>query len=271
MISVALRGLAGRKLRSALTALAIVLGVAMVSGTYVLTDTIDKAFNSIFQESYAGTDAAVTGRAADIDFAGDTVEAPPVSASILERVRELPSVEAASGSIVDQTSTKILTKEGKAVNTNGAPSFGFGIDPAETRFNPLRLREGRWPTADNEVVIDSATAEKEGYRVGDTVKIATIEPVRSFQLVGLAQYGDVASLGTATFAVFTIPTAQTLLDREGRYDAISVAAKAGVTPQELVREIRPILPETAQVRTGTQQADEDSQQAEFTKFIRYFL
>ncbi|MDQ3668960.1 MAG: ABC transporter permease, partial [Actinomycetota bacterium] len=271
MISVALRGLAGRKLRSALTALAIVLGVAMVSGTYVLTDTIDKAFNSIFQESYAGTDAAVTGRVADIDYAGDTVEAPPVAAAILERIRALPSVEAASGSVIDQTSTKILTKDGKAVNTNGAPSFGFGIDPAQTRFNPLRLREGRWPTADNEVVIDAATAEKEGYGVGDTVKIATIEPVRSFQLVGLAQYGDIASLGTATFAVFTIPTAQSLLDREDKYDAISVAAQAGVTPQELVREIRPILPETAQVRTGTQQADEDSQQAEFTKFIRYFL
>ena len=271
MISVALRGLAGRKLRSALTALAIVLGVAMVSGTYVLTDTIDKAFSTIFQESYAGTDAAVTGRAADISYGGESPLGPPISADILDEIRALPSVEAAAGSVADQTSTKILTKEGKAVTTNGAPSFGFGIDPAASRFNPLRLREGRWPTADNQVVIDIATAEKEDYAVGDTIKIATVEPVRSFQLVGLAQFGDVASLGTATFAVFTIPTAQTLLDREGKFDSISVAGKPGVTPQELVREIRPVLPNSAQVRTGVQQADEDSQQAEFTTFIRYFL
>jgi putative ABC transport system permease protein len=271
VISVALRGLAGRKLRSALTALAIVLGVAMVSGTYVLTDTIDKAFDSIFQESYAGTDAAVTGRAADISFGGESPTGPPIPADLLERIRSLPDAEAATGSVIDQTSTKILTKEGKAVSTNGAPSFGFGIDPAETRFNPLRLREGRWATADNEVVIDVATAEKEGYSIGDTIKIATLEPVRSFQLVGLAQYGDVESLGTATFAVFTIPTAQELLDREGKFDAISVAAKPGVTPDELVREIRPILPDSAQVRSGVEQADEDSQQADFTKIIRYVL
>ena len=271
MIAVALKGLAGRKFRAALTSLAIVLGVAMVSGTYVLTDTIDKAFDSIFQESYAGTDAAVTGRAADIEFQGQTGEAPPIPASLLGKIRGLPGVAAATGSILDQHNTKILTNQGKAVNTNGAPSFGFGIDPAQPRFNPLRLVDGRWPQTGEEAVIDAATADRQGYEVGDRVKIATLEPVRPFQVVGLAQYGEVRSLGTATFAVFTIPTAQKLLDREGKFDAVSVAAKEGVTPKELVAEIRPILPESAQVRSGTEQAEEDAKQAEFTKFIRYFL
>ena len=163
MIRVALRGLAGRKLRASLTAIAIVLGVAMVSGTYVLTDTIDKAFNAIFQESYAGTDAAVSGRAADVEFQGMTAEAPPVPASLLQRIQALPSVEAAAGSIVDQRNTKILTKEGKAVNTNGAPSFGFGIDtsPEAAKFNPLKLVDGRWASGEGEVVIDSGTADNE--------------------------------------------------------------------------------------------------------------
>ena len=54
MIEVALKGLRGRKLRAFLTAIAIVLGVAMVSGTYVLTDTITKAFDGIFSGSYEG-------------------------------------------------------------------------------------------------------------------------------------------------------------------------------------------------------------------------
>ena len=68
MIRVALRGLAGRKFRAALTALAIVLGVAMVSGTFVLTDTIDKAFDTIFVESYSNTDASITPNSPDISF-----------------------------------------------------------------------------------------------------------------------------------------------------------------------------------------------------------
>lgn len=272
MIRVALRGLAGRKFRAALTALAVVLGVAMVSGTFVLTDTIDKAFNAIFSESYANTDAAISGKAPDISFEGSTAEAPTVPASLLERVRQLDSVEAATGSVVEETATKILKPDGKAINTQGAPSFGFGIDPSQTQFNPLRLVDGTWPTKPDEVVIDATTADEQGYGVGDTVRIATLKPVQPFRVSGVAQYGSVSSLGTATFAVFTIPTAQELLDRKGQFDAISVAAKDGVTPEQLVEDIKPILPATAQVRSGVEQAEEDSKEvSEFTSFIRYFL
>jgi putative ABC transport system permease protein len=271
MIRVALRGLAGRKLRAALTAIAIVLGVSMVSGTYVLTDTIDKAFKNIFSETYANTDAVVSGKTADIDFQGDSAETPPVPENVLTKIRSLPDVAAATGAVIDDTNTKILTKSGKAVNTNGAPSFGFGIDPAQAQFNPLKLLEGKWPQGSDEIVIDVTTADEQGYKIGDTVKVATLQPVHSFKLVGLAQYGDVASLGSATFTVFSIPTAQSLLDRTGQYDTISVAGNNGVSQQALANQIRPVLPATAQVRTGEAQAKEDAKSVSFTKFIRYFL
>jgi len=272
VIRVALRGLAGRKFRAALTAIAVVLGVAMVSGTFVLTDTIDKAFDAIFFESYANTDAAISGKAPDISFEGSTAEAPAVPASLLERVRQLDGVEAATGSVVDESATKILKADGKAINTQGAPSFGFGIDPEQSQFNPLKLVEGTWPASPDEVVIDAGTADKQGYAVGDSVRIGTLKPVQSFRVSGVAQYGSVSSLGTATFAVFTIPTAQTLLERKGKFDAISISAKEGVTPEQLVEQIKPVLPPTAQVRTGVEEANEASSEvSEFTSFIRYFL
>ena len=134
MTKVALRGLAGRKLRAALTAIAIVLGVAMISGTYILTDTIDSAFKTLFTESYAGTDAVVTGRGLDISIDGDSVPNPPVDASVLETVRSVPEAALATGSVLDETNTKILTPEGEAISSEGAPTFGFGIDtdPAHT-------------------------------------------------------------------------------------------------------------------------------------------
>ena len=274
MIAVALRGLAGRKLRSALTAIAIVLGVAMVSGTYVLTDTIDKAFNQIFQESYAGTDAVVSGRTADIDFQGMTPESTPVSEDVLERVRGLPSVEVAMGGVTDEMNTKILTKEGKAVETNGAPSLGFGIDPSPEfgRFNPLNLVDGRWPSGSDEAVIDEGTADKQGYSVGDRVRISTLKPAREFELVGIARYGDVSSLGTATFTVFDVAAAQALLELDGKFTEIAVAAKEGVTPEQLIREIRAVVPESVQVRSGAEEANEQGEEvSEFTSFIEYFL
>ena len=230
VIKVALRGLAGRKLRAVLTAIAIVLGVAMISGTYILTDTINSAFTTLFTESYAGTDAVVTGKGLDISIDGETPPKPPVDASLLETVRGVEGVALASGSVLDERYTKILNREGKAVSSEGAPTFGFGIDtdPALAQFNPLSSSRGagrplrtRWSSTREQRTTD-------GFKVGDTVEITTLKPKRPFKLVGVARYGSVDSIGNASFAVFTIPAAQELLEREGQYDAISVAATEGV-------------------------------------------
>ena len=249
VIRVALKGLAGRKFRAALTALAIVLGVAMVSGTFVLTDTIDKAFDTIFVESYANTDAAISGKAPDISFEGDTAETPGVPASLLERVRGLDGVEAATGTVIDETSTKILKPNGKAIDTNGAPSFGFGLDPSQSQFNPLKLVDGNWPSGRGRGR-DRRRALRTSRSTGSATPCASArsKPVRPFRVTGVAQYGSVSSLGSATFVVFTIPVAQELLEREGQFDAISVAAKQGVTPEQLVSAIEPVLPDD---RPGT--------------------
>ena len=117
------------------------------------------------------------------------------------------------------------------ISTNGAPSFGFGVDFSEPRFNPLRLTSGHWPSSSDQVVIDRATADEQNFKIGQTVRVTSLGPVRPFKLVGIAQYGNVKSLGSATFAVFTIPTAQKLFDRQGKLDAISVAAKPGISQE----------------------------------------
>ena len=274
MIRVALKGLLGRKLRAILTALAIILGVAMMSGTYVLTDTIDKAFSTIFDESYAGTDVVVSGKGADISFQGVDAEVPPMDEGLVDEINDVPDVEIASGSVADETNTKIIGSDGKAINTNGAPSLGFGVEtgPEVDRFNPLKLVEGEWASGDGEVVIDAGTADRENYEVGDTIQIATLQPKQDFKVTGIAKFGDVDSIGSATFAIFDLPTAQKLLDREGQVDSISVAGTQGTTPEQLIDEIQPVLPADAQVRSAQAEAQEDKDEiSEFTSFIRYFL
>jgi putative ABC transport system permease protein len=273
VIRVALRGLLGRKLRAILTALAIILGVAMMSGAYVLTDTIDKAFDTIFVESYAGTDAVVTGREAGINFEGESAEAPPIPEETLERVRAVDGVELATG-VVQDDQTKLLKSDGEAIDTGGAPALALGIDPSPEydRFNPLNLVEGRWPSDNGEVAVDEGTADDEKLNVGDRIGVAAIGPAEQFEIVGIAKYGDVSSLGSATFAIFDMPTAQRLLDKEGEFDAIQAAAVEGVTPGQLTERIRTELGSNATVRTGTEQAEEASSEiATFTKIIRYFL
>ncbi|MER3410020.1 MAG: ABC transporter permease [Thermoleophilia bacterium] len=274
MIAFALKGLAARKLRASLTALAVVLGVAMVSGSYVLTDTIKSAFDEIFSTSYAGTDAVVTGRDLRIGSGGERTAPPPIPESLLATVRSLPEVALASGLVFESRGVKIVKPDGSVVNTRGAPSLGFGLDtsPSYARFNPLRLVAGRWPRGAGEAVIDAGTARRIGLGVGDRVRIATLHPARPFRLVGIARYGDVDSLGAATFVVFDLRTAQALLDRRGKLDAISVAAKTGVSPKDLVAALERVLPPGIVARTGQQQAAEQKRDvADFTTFIRYFL
>ena len=272
MTRVALRGLLGRKLRASLTALAIVLGVAMVSGSFVLTDTISKAFTSVFSSSYAHTDAVVSGKKlVDYSSSGNAT----VSASLLAEIRKQPYVEAAAGSIADMngdsTRAKLIGHDGKAIDHNGAPTFGFGVDTSQPRFNALKLESGRWASGPGEVVIDPETAKNEHFEVGDSIGVAANGPEQTFRIVGIAKYGDVESLGGATFAVFTIPEARKLMRIDG-FTAIQVAARGGLSQDELAGRLQRLLPETVQVKTADEQANADKKGvAGFLTFIRGFL
>ena len=271
MKRVALRGLLARKLRSTLTAIAIVLGVAMVSGTLVLTDTIDKAFDSIFSSSYEQTDAVVSGKKL-VEWS-QTGKAQ-VSEDVLAQVRALPEVEAAAGTILDMSGdanqAKILDREGEAIQGNN-PTFGLGVDPGDERFNPFELVEGDWASGSRQVVVDVNTADEQGFRLGETVKIAGEGPVRSFELAGIARFGDVDSLGGATIALFDVATAREVLAKDG-FDAIAVGAREGVGQATLIDALALSLPDSTEVRTGAEQAAEDGEGVgEFVTFIRYFL
>jgi putative ABC transport system permease protein len=271
--SVAVRGLLARKLRAVLTALAIVLGVAMVTGSFVLTDSIQKAFHTLFSSSYENTDAVITGKKlVDYSNSGNAT----VPASLLAQVRARPDVEQATGEITDMSggslTAQLYDKNGKIITGGGNPTMGVGVDPKATAFNPMHLVDGRWAARDGEVVIDKNAADKYHFSVGDRTKVAVDAGVFPVKVVGVARYGDVDSLGGATFAVFDVKTAQKLFRLGDSFTAISVQAAPGVSAAKLASDLRTITPATAQVRTGADQAKKDEKDvAGFVKYIRYFL
>jgi len=267
MTRVVLKGLLGRKLRSVLTAIAIVLGVAMVSGTYVLTDTIKSAFTTVFTQVYRNTDAVVTGRSAiGGENRGNGALPPSLPASLLSRVRGLPGVAQASGGVSDRA--QLIGHDGKVISRGGAPALGFSYDPNGQRFNPLTLTSGNWPGGPGQVDIDASTASNDGFSVGQRIGVIARGPEQQFTIVGTVKFGGVSSLGGATMAIFTLPVAQQIFHKQGRLDAISVAAKPGVAPAQLVREIGPLLGASAQVRTGQGQAQQASKDT--TGFLNIF-
>ena len=269
MTAFALRGLLGRKLRTALTAIAIVLGVATVSGTYVLTDSINNAFHSIFFETRQGSDVVVSGKSA-FDLTGDSgVTAPSFNESLLQKVRDLPDVAEADGSVNGQA--QLIGKDGKAIVYGGAPNLGFSIARGESRFNPLQLVSGTWPKA-NQVVVDKSTASKEDIKVGQVIGVQALGPVERLRVSGIVKFGSVSTIGGATLSGFNLPTAQHLFGKPGKLDEIAVAANQGVSDPKLLAEIRSVLPAGTQARSAQAQSREDSKETDsFISFLQKFL
>jgi putative ABC transport system permease protein len=273
MLRVVLKGLAGRKLRALLTAFAIILGVAMVSGTYVLTDTLKSGFGQIFTSVYKSTDAVITGRSA-IGNVQNGIMPPSFDASLLAKVRALPDVAQADGGVGDTNGVvKLVGRDGKVISHGFAAGLAFSVDPnGNQRFNPLVLVHGTWPRGDHQIGIDASTASREHYSVGEKIGAIGRGRVQQYTIAAIVKLGGVSSIGGGTMAIFDLPTAQRILGRVGRFDTIYVAAEQGVTPAQLVSQIRPILPPATQVRTGTGEAAKQTSDADnATGFLQDFL
>ncbi len=215
----------------------------MISGTYVLTDTVQKAFTTAFGSAFRNSSAIITAK----QTINGSTSSPSVPASVLTRVRALPDVSAASGAYLFDT-VQLVGHDGKSISSGGAPTFGFGVDPGATRFNPITLVSGHWAEGPHQVVIDSGTAADDHYRLGETIGAKGASRFAYYTIVGIGKIGGI-SIGGATMAIFDVPTARAILDQPG-FDEISVAAKPGVSEARVAAEIRPLLPSTVQVRTA---------------------
>jgi putative ABC transport system permease protein len=251
MIRVSLRGLTARPLRTILTALAIVLGVGMVTASFTFTDTMRSAADSLSSDSYDGTAAVVSAKTAfEVDEDDWAVKKPTLDPSVIQKVEAVDGVAMAVPDITDQN-TKIIGKDGKPLGQG--PYFGVGMDatkPGAEQLTPFRIKKGRWATGAGEVVIDQMTHEKEGYGVGDTVKISGEGAARSFEVVGVASFGSVKSLGPATAVIFDIATAQDVIGRGDKVDSVLIAAEKGVPAADVRRAVTAAVGEQATVQTA---------------------
>jgi putative ABC transport system permease protein len=245
---VAFKGLLARKLRVSLTALAVALGVMLIAGTYVFTDTINKSFDAIFTAVYAKTDAVVSPNN-DIG-SQDTGTIPSLDGSVLARVKALPEVGQAEGVVNDQSGV-VLGKDGKPIKTGGAPTLIGSVLPA--RFTAVTYPHGRAPAGADEVAIDQATADRKHLKVGDTIGLQAAAPRKQYRIVGLLKIAGVSSLGGATSAELTLAEAQRVTGKAGRYDELYVAGRAGTSPEQLRAAIRKVEPSSVTVRTGKQE------------------
>jgi putative ABC transport system permease protein len=263
MLRLVLRGFMQRKLRVLLTGIAIALGVALMAGTYILTDTINHAFAEVFGAAYAKKAVVVTEK----ETLGGS-EVSVLNAATLARVRAVPGVAAASGDI--STRAALLTTGGKRLTSGGAFGLVDGLQPP--RFESFTAAKGHLPSTADEVAIDEATAQREHLQLGQQIVIAGRAPARRYTIAGIAKFAGSESFGGTSVVLLVPEQAQYVADEPGRYNSINVAASSGVSPAELATRVRAALPATLTVRTGAQEAaNQTSELEEKLGFLRTFL
>ncbi len=265
---VTLRNLAAHKVRLALTAVAVMLGVSFVAGTLIFTQTLQNTFDNLFAQVGKGTDVVVRGKAAFTGQQGQT-DRKPIPDSLLGRVRRVSGVAAMLPSVTGYAA--VIGRNGKVVANTGPPTIGVAWHTIPV-LSPLHLTAGRGPRTPGEVAIDTVTAAKAGYRPGDRVKILTRGPARTMTLVGLFQFGSLGNLAGATLTAFDPPTAQRLLLKPGFVSEIDVHASPGVSQRILRGRVQAVLPPGFEAVTGARVARENAtmvQQA--LRFLNTFL
>ncbi|WP_419842237.1 ABC transporter permease [Candidatus Poriferisodalis sp.] len=259
MLRLGIKSLLAHKVRFALTASSIVIGVAFVVASFVTADSLRSGFDQLAEDINTGTDYTVRG---ELPF-GDLTDAvpSPVSAELVDQIAALDGVSAAAGTFfVDGVIP--VDGAGEAVTTFGPPAAGANWLEDET-LSQLYLMEGRWPVGGSEFAIDIDTFQGRDFELGGAYRVVTPTGPRDFTLTGVAQFGfpDNASFG-AVFSLFDTATAQEVLGYPGQFTVISVRAAAGADLEAVQDRIEAVLPDGIEVITAAESTEEFSDATE---------
>ncbi|MBF6045860.1 FtsX-like permease family protein [Streptomyces sp. NRRL B-1677] len=252
MFRTALRNLLAHKTRLMMTALAVLLGTAFVSGTLIFSDSVGAAFRNKMSKSLDDVAVSVTPGAPSTDKEG----ARALDDRVVATLRALPGVASVRPSVggvavIADKQNNPAGSEWGSTGTNYVP----GQDGKDSRYPIVK---GRGPAAEGEIVLDEKTAAKTGTKIGGTVRLAIDGPVMTKKLVGIAETDDPRVSAGGSLALFDTATAQKLFGKPGEFSDLVVSAKPGTDQQKLTAEVRNVLPKTFEAQSGKQLAAEQS-------------
>ncbi len=261
MLRLGIKSLLAHKIRFALTALTIVIGVAFVVASFVTADSLRSGFDRLAEDINTGTDYTIRG---ELSF-GDITDAvsPAVPADLVDDIAAVDGVAIAKGGLfVDGVIP--VDGNGEAVTTFGPPVAG-GNWLEDESLSQFFLIDGRWPVGGDEFAIDVTTYGDDSYdfEIGGTYQVVTPTGPREFTLTGTAQFGFPENAGIgAIFSLFETPTAQEVLGYPGEFTQINARAEAGADIDEVRSRIEAVLPDGIEVLTAEDSVEEFSDATE---------
>ena len=273
MLRLTWRNLLARKVRLMMSALAIVLGIGFLSGVMTFSTGLNATFDNIVKGS---TSDAVVRPEGELQASNAGVGTTQLLApEDVDRLAALPEVESATGS-VDGIGSFLLGKDDKMVGGQGAPTLAFNYAPAENMQGEeiLELTAGGWPEQPGEVTLDTSSAERGGYEIGDTVTliVPTTQPRRTFTLVGTADFNGGGTAGATLLLLDTAEAQEIFLDGEDAFTTVALTAAEGVSQRELADAARAVAPDGFTAATGDAVVKETQEQiGQFLDVISIFL
>ena len=272
MRKVTLRNLNANKRRLISTFLGVLLGVAFLTGTLVLSDTVNRTFRELFADVNAGTDAWVRSSSSIEGQFG--LSRARIDETLVQTVSRVDGAEVVEGQV--QGFAQIVGADGEPIGNPdmGAPTFGGNWSTTDA-LNPFTLVAGAPPRADDDIVIDKKSADDGELKVGSRTTVLTSAGPIPVRIAGIAKFGEADSPGGASFAMFTLPAAQRYVAQPGKLDAVAAVAANGVSEGELVDRIRAVLPGGTEAITGEKLTEENQNDIEegvglFTNFLSAF-
>ncbi|MFK4224258.1 ABC transporter permease [Streptomyces sp. NPDC019890] len=256
MFRTALRNVLAHKARLLMTVLAVMLGVAFVSGTLVFTDTLGNAYRKQSAKSYDNVAVAVTTFA----DAGDGKKNAGIDTKTLEKIRGLDGVAGATGRVSGFAG--VADQDGKLIGngwSNTGANFAPGKDGNDAAYT---FTDGSGPVKDSQIALDQDSADKGKYRVGDTVRVATNGPVKEYTLSGVFTTEDGAVNAGGSLVLFDTSVAQKLYLQPGYFKDVTITAAAGASDQKILDGVKPLLPKDSEAQTGRQLADDQAREIE---------
>jgi putative ABC transport system permease protein len=269
VVQLVLSQLRAQRRRLVRTTVAIVVGVAFLSGALILGDTLSQNFTRLFTDVSAGTDVVVRS-STDLNPNDVIDQRGLIPASTVDEVGRVPGVAHAEGQIAGYGT--LLGADGDAIGGNGPPRMA-GSWISDPTLNPYELVEGRAPVGDDEVVINRGAAKDGHLRLGSHTTVQTPDPV-DVTVVGIATFGHEDGFGTATWTAFSMAGAAAhVAHRTDQVSTVLVKAASGTSSETLRDRVRDELPRGTQAITGAQLAKEriDDVSSSFLGIIRRVL
>ncbi|WP_431045559.1 ABC transporter permease [Streptomyces sp. P1-3] len=254
MFRTALRNVLMHKARLLMTVLAVMLGVAFVSGTLIFTSTISDAYRNGSEKGFSDVDVAVQPHKKSGE--GKPGAPPDLTQQLLDRAAQVPHAASVTGTVTGEAA--VADKDGDLIgqgfSTVGANYFA-GVNGKDARYP---MKRGRPPKAPNEVALDAKTAERAHYKVGNTARMSVDGPVMDQVIVGIFTTDDGNVAAGGTLVLFDTATAQKLFTRPGEFSEIYVKAQSDTDQNTLKAEIEGILPDHTRAVTGEKLADDQA-------------